>query len=118
MSEDNNKIFRKQTSYERRRSNGKDNGGHLEGACGGDRGGVDGERGAGGCGEGGVRVVAPGDAGDSVHLWGMPRLDPKISGRRKAFEAAMAWLFSPKSNPDAWMLKDMVVTHSAKRGIN
>lgn len=118
MSEDNNKIFRKQMSYERRRSNGKDNGGHLEGACGGDRGGVDGERGAGGCGEGGVRVVAPADAGDSVHLGGMPRLDPKISGRRKAFEAAMAWLFSPKSNPDAWMLKDMVVTHSAKRGIN
>ena len=30
----------------------------------------------------------------------------------------MAWLFSPESNPDAWMLKDMVVTHSAKRGIN
>lgn len=51
-------------------------------------------------------------------LGGMPRLDPKISGRRKAFEAAMAWLFSPESNPDAWMLKDMVVTHSAKRGIN
>jgi hypothetical protein len=118
MSEDNNKIFRKQMSYERRRSNGKDNGGHLEGACGGDRGGVDGERGAGGCGEGGVRVVAPGDAGDSVHLGGMPRLDPKISGRRKAFEAAMAWLFNPESNPDAWMLKDMVVKHSAKRGIN
>lgn len=105
-------------SYERRRSNGKDNGGHLEGACGGDRGGVDGERCAGGCGEGGVRVVASADAGDSVHLGGMPRLDPKISGRRKAFEAAMAWLFSPESNPDAWMLKDMVVTHSAKRGIN
>lgn len=118
MSEDNNKIFRKQMSYERRRSNGEDNGGHLEGACGGGRSGVDGERGAGGCGEGGVRVVAPADAGDSVHLGGMPRLDPKISGRRKAFEAAMAWLFNPESNPDAWMLKDMVVTHSAKRGIN
>jgi hypothetical protein len=118
MSEDNNKIFRKQMSYERRRSNGKDNGGHLEGACGGDRGGVDGERGAGCCGEGGVRVVASADAGDSVHLGGMPRLDPKISGRRKAFEAAMAWLFSPESNPDAWMLKDMELPHSAKRGIN
>lgn len=118
MSEDNNKIFRKQMSYERRRSNGEDNGGHLEGVRGGGRSGVDGERGAGGCGEGGVRVVAPADAGDSVHLGGMPRLDPKISGRRKAFEAAMAWLFSPESNPDAWMLKDMVVKHSAKRGIN
>lgn len=93
---------------ERRRSNGKDNGGHLEGACGGDRGGVDGERGAGGCGEGGVRVVASADAGDSVHLGGMPRLDPKISGRRKAFEAAMAWLFNPESNPDAWMLSGVV----------
>ena len=30
-------------SYERRRSNGKDNGGHLEGACGGDCGGADDE---------------------------------------------------------------------------
>lgn len=118
MSEDNNKIFRKQMSYERRRSNGEDNGGHLEGVRGGDRGGVDGERCAGGGGEGEFRVVASADAGDSVHLGGMPRLDPKISGRRKAFEAAMAWLFSPENNPDAWMLKDMVVTHSAKRGIN
>lgn len=82
--------------------------GIWRGACGGDRGGVDGERGAGGCGEGGVRVVAPGDAGDSVHLGGRPRLDPKISGRRKAFEAAMAWLFNPESNPDAWMLSGVV----------
>jgi hypothetical protein len=118
MSEDNNKIFRKQMSYERRRSNGKDNGGHLEGACGGDRGDVDGERGAGGCGEGGVRVVAPADAGDSDELRGGNTGHRKAKGGRKAFEAAMAWLFNPESNPDAWMLKDMVVTHSAKRGIN
>lgn len=24
----------------------------------------------------------------------------------------MAWLFSPESNPDAWMLKDMGVSYS------
>ena len=30
----------------------------------------------------------------------------------------MAWMFSPESNPDAWMLKDMGMTYSAKRGIN
>ena len=35
-------------------------------------------------------------------------MDPKISGRRKAFEAAMAWLFNPESNPDAWMLSGVV----------
>lgn len=118
MSEDNNKIFTKQMSYECRKENGKDLSGHLEGVRGGGGGRSGGKRRSGNGGEGGVRVVAPGDAGDSVHLGGMPRLDPKISGRRKAFEAAMAWLFSPESNPDAWMLKDMVVTHSAKRGIN
>lgn len=105
-------------SYERRRSNGKDNGGHLEGACGGDRGGVDGERGAGCCGEGGVRVVAPGDTGDSAELRRGWRGRHKARCNRKAFEVEMAWLFNPESNPDAWMLKDMVVTHSAKRGIN
>ena len=105
-------------SYERRRSNGKDNGGHLEGACGGGRCGVDGERGAGGGRKGEFRVVASADADDFVHDGCVRRLAPKISGRRKAFEAAMAWLFSPENNPDAWMLKDMVVTHSAKHGIN
>ncbi len=92
-------------SYERRRSNGKDNGGHLEGACGGDRGGVDGERGAGGCGEGGVRVVAPGDAGDSDEFRGDGDRSHKARCRRKAFKVEMAWLFNPESNPDAWMLK-------------
>lgn len=99
-------------SYERRRSNEKDNGGHLEGACGGDRGGVDGERGAGGGGEGEFRVVASADAGDSAELrrgWGCRHKD---RSNRKAFEAAMAWLFSPESNPDAWMLKDMGVSYS------
>ena len=105
-------------SYERRRSNGKDIGGHLEGVRGGGRCGVDGERGAGGCGEGGVRVVAPGDAGDSDEFRGGNTGHREAKGNRKAFEAAMAWLFNPESNPDAWMLKDMVVTHSAKRGIN
>lgn len=102
-------------SYERRRSNGKDNGGHLEGACGGDRGGVDGERGAGGCGEGGVRVVAPGDAGDSDEFRGGWRGRHKARCNRKAFEAEMEWLFNPESNPDAWMLKNIVVTESVRR---
>lgn len=108
-------------SYERRRSNGKDNGGHLEGACGGDRGGVDGERGAGGCGEGGVRVVAPGDAGDSDELRGDGECHHKARSRRKAFEAEMEWLFNPESNPDAWMLNGVGTTykqHLANRGIN
>ena len=91
-------------SYKRRRSNGKDNGGHLEGACGGGRCGVDGERGAGGCGEGGVRVVAPGDAGDSAEFRRGGGCRQTFKGSRKAFEAAMAWLFNPESNPDAWML--------------
>lgn len=103
---------------ERRRSNGKDNGGHLEGVRGGDRGGVDGERCAGGGGEGEFRVVASADAGNSAELRGGNTGHRKAKGGRKAFEAAMAWLFNPESNPDAWMLKDMVVTHSAKRGIN
>lgn len=95
-------------SYERRRSNGKDNGGHLEGACGG-------ERGAGGCGEGGVRVVAPGDAGDSAELRRGWRGRHKARCNRKAFEAEMEWLFNPESNPDAWMLKNIVVTESVRR---
>ena len=94
--------------YERRRSNGKDNGGHLEGACGGDRGGVDGERGAGCCGEGGVRVVAPGDTGDSAELRRGWRGRHKARCNRKAFEVEMAWLFNPESNPDAWMLSGVV----------
>lgn len=112
MSEDNNKIFRKQMSYEHRRSNGKDNGGHLEGVrdCG--RGGVDGERGAGGGGEGEFRVVASADAGDSAELRRSWRGRHKARCYRKAFEVEMAWLFNPESNPDAWMLKDMGVTYS------
>ena len=102
-------------SYERRRSNGKDIGGHLEGVRGGGRSGVDGERGAGGCGEGGVRVVAPADAGDSDELRGGNTGHRKAKGGHKAFEAAMAWLFNPESNPDAWMLKNIVVTESVRR---
>jgi hypothetical protein len=27
----------------------------------------------------------------------------------------MAWLFNPESNPDAWMLKNTVVTESVRR---
>ena len=102
-------------SYERRRSNGKDNGGHLEGACGGDRGGVDGERGAGCCGEGGVRVVASADAGDSAEFRGDGDRSHKARCRRKAFKAEMEWLFNPESNPDAWMLENTVVTKSVRR---
>ena len=95
-------------SYECRQENGKDLSGHLEGVRGGGRSGVDGERGAGGCGEGGVRVVAPGDAGDSDEFRGGNTGHRKAKGGRKAFEAAMAWLFNPESNPDAWMLSGVV----------
>lgn len=92
-------------SYECRKENGKDLSGHLEGACGGDRGGVDGERCAGGCGEGGVRVVASADADDFVHDGCVRRLAPEAVSRRKAYNDAMAWLFTEKENPDLWMLK-------------
>ena len=95
-------------SYECRQENGKDLCGHLEGVRGGGRSGVDGERGAGGCGEGGVRVVAPGDAGDSDEFRGGNTGHRKAKGGRKAFEAVMAWLFNPESNPDAWMLSGVV----------
>ena len=95
-------------SYERRRSNGKDNGGHLEGVRGGDRGGVDGERCAGGGGEGEFRVVASADAGDSDEFRRDGDRSHKARCRRKAFEAEMAWLFNPESNPDAWMLSGVV----------
>ncbi len=92
-------------SYERRRKNGEDHGGHLEGVRGCGGGGVDGERGAGGYGEGGVRLVASADAGDSDELRGDGECHHKARSRCKTFEAAMEWLFNPESNPDAWMLK-------------
>ena len=104
-------------SYERRRKNGENHGGHLEGVRGSGRSGVDGERGGGGCGEGGVRVVAPGDSGDSD---GFRRdgTDPhKARSRRKTFEAEMEWLFNPESNPDAWMLDGVVTRDWAGRYI-
>lgn len=92
-------------SYERRRKNGEDHGGHLEGVRGCGGGGVDGERGAGDCRESGVRVVALGDTDDCVHDGCVRRLAPETVSWRKAYKDAMAWLLSPESNPDAWMLK-------------
>lgn len=102
-------------SYERRRKNAENDGGHLESVRGCGRRGVDGERGAGGSGEGGVRVVASGDAGDSDELRGDGECHHKARSRRKAFEAEMAWLFEPECNPDAWMLKNIGVTESVRR---
>ena len=105
-------------SYERRRSNGKNIGGHLEGVRGGGRSGVDGERGAGGGGEGEFRVVASADAGDSDELRGDGGRSHKDRCRRKALEAEMAWLFSPESNPDAWMLTRVVTRDGAGNWIH
>lgn len=104
-------------SYERRRKNGENHGGHLEGVRGCGRSGVDGERGAGGCGEGGVRLVASADPGDSDELRGNGDRNHKATSRRKTFEAAMEWLFNPESNPDAWMLDGVVTRDWAGRYI-
>ena len=104
-------------SYERRRKNAENHGGHLEGVRGGGRSGVDGERGAGGCGEGGVRVVAPGDSGDCDEFRGGNTGHRSAKGSRKTFEAAMEWLFNPESNPDAWMLDGVVTRDWAGRYI-
>lgn len=104
-------------SYERRRKNGEDHGGHLEGVRGCGGGSTDGERGAGGCGKGGVRLVASADAGDCDELRGDGTDPHKARSRRKAFEAAMEWLFNPESNPDAWMLDGVVTRDWAGRYI-
>lgn len=108
MSEDNNKIFTKQMSYECRKENGKDFSGHLEGVCGGGGGRSGGKRRSGNGRKGEFRVVASADAGDSDELRGGNTGHRKAKGGHKAFEAAMAWLFNPESNPDAWMLSRVV----------
>ena len=105
-------------SYERRRKNAENHGGHLEGVRGCGRSGVDGERGAGGGGEGGVRVVALADTDDLVHDGCVHRLAPKTVSWRKAYEDTMAWLFDPESNPDAWMLSGVVTRDWAGRYIH
>lgn len=79
--------------------------GHLEGVRGCGGGGADGERCADGHGKGAVRVVALGDTDDCVHDGCVRRLAPETVSWRKAYKDAMAWLFNPESNPDAWMLK-------------
>lgn len=92
-------------SYERRRSNGKDNGGHLEGVCGGGGGRSGGKRRSGNVRKGEFRVVASADADDFVHDGCVRRLAPEAVSRRKAYNDAMAWLFTEEENPDLWMLK-------------
>lgn len=61
--------------------------------------------GSGNDGESELRLVAPADSGDSVDDGRLRKLGKTVSGRRKAFEDAMAWLYSPERNPDAWMIK-------------
>lgn len=92
-------------SYECRRENGEDNGGHLEGVHGVRGGGPCGERGAGRGREGGAGVVACADADDFVHDGRVRWLAPEVVSRRKAYKDAMAWLFDPGQDPDAWMFK-------------
>lgn len=105
-SEDNNKINTKQMSYEHRnRFYGEDAAGHLESHDGDNSGRTDGERRSGDGGESELRILASADSGDSVDDGRLRQRDKKASGRRKAFENAMAWLFSPERNPDAWMIK-------------
>lgn len=79
--------------------------GDLEGSHGCDCSGAGGERRSGDDGKGGVRLVASADAGDSVDDGRLRKLGKTVKGRRKAFQDAMAWLFSPERNPDAWMIK-------------
>lgn len=55
--------------------------------------------------KGAVRVVALGDTDDCVHDGCVRRLAPETVSWRTAYKDAMAWLLSPESNPDAWMLK-------------
>lgn len=93
-------------SYECREKNAKDYRGHLEGAGGGGSGGPGGERRAGGGRKRGCGVVASADADGLVRDGGVRGLAPGTAGRRKAFMDAMAWLFDPEKNPDAWMLRD------------
>lgn len=115
MDEYSNKIFTKQMSYECREKNSEDNRGHLEGAGGGDSGGPGGECGAGGGGKGGRGVVAPADADGLMRDGGVRKVAPSAGGRRKAFMDAMAWLFDPGKNPDAWMLRDAGMNWPAQR---
>lgn len=105
MSEDNNKIFTKQMSYECRKENGKDLSGHLEGVRGGGGGRFGGKRRSGNGRKGEFCVVASADADDFVQDGCVRRLAPEAVSRRKAYNDAMAWLFTEKENPDLWMLK-------------
>ncbi len=102
-------------NYEQRRENGEDHDEHLEDVRGRSGGGFGGEHRPGRGGKGGLGVVASADADAGVRRGGMPGLDPKAGGRRKAFEDAMAWLFSPESDPDAWMFRGCDVSWFKKK---
>ena len=103
-SEDNNKINTKQMSYEIRRNDGEDAAGHLERHDGDNSSRPGGERGSGNDGESELRLLASAYPGDHVDDGRLRQLYKKTGSRRKAFEDAMAWLFSPERNPDAWMI--------------
>lgn len=106
-SEDNNKINTKQMSYERRnRFYGEVTVGDLERTY--DSAGCDpdSKRNSGNDGESELRLLAPADSGDSVDDGRMRKLGKTVSGRRKALENAMAWLFDPQINQDVWMIKE------------
>ncbi|MDD7454975.1 MAG: hypothetical protein PUK70_01795 [Bacteroidales bacterium] len=92
-------------SYERRGKNEKNHCEHLESVRSGGCSGAGGKCGASSDGKGGVRLVASADAGNCIRNGRVRRLAPEVADRRKAYEDAMAWLFSPESNTDAWMLK-------------
>lgn len=92
-------------SYECRKENGKNLSGHLEGVRGGGGGRSGGKRRSGNGRKGEFRVVASADADDFVHDGCVRRLAPEAVSRRKAYNDAMAWLFSEEENPDLWMLK-------------
>lgn len=92
-------------SYEFRRNDGEDAAGHLERHDGDNCRRPGGERGSGDGGKSELRLVASAYSGDSVDDGRLRKLGKTVSGRRKAFEDAMAWLYSPELNPDAWMIK-------------
>uniref|UniRef100_UPI004028C0EC hypothetical protein n=1 Tax=Candidatus Cryptobacteroides bacterium TaxID=3085639 RepID=UPI004028C0EC len=92
-------------SYECRKENGKDLSGHLEGVRGGGGGRSGGKRRSGIARQLDYRLVASDDTDDFVHDGCVRRLAPEAVSRRKAYNDAMAWLFTEKENPDLWMLK-------------
>lgn len=104
-SEDNNKINTKQMSYEHRnRFYGEVTVGDLERTHDNTGCGLGRKRRPGNDGESELCLLASAYLGDHVDDGRLRQLYKKTGSRRKAFEDAMAWLFSPEFNPDAWMI--------------